>query len=396
MAHSTRSLAQRLKVQQLCRAARESGDLIAEVQQTVRLKRIGQAYNGLCPFHADRIPSLWVYPDGHWHCYGCPPGQNHGSILDWRRQLYGESWSEAARAILQHYGPPPEYRPRPAPDNTTEWPDASTWRHWAQIYRRAWASASLLPADQQALRDRGWDEAAAWAAHGLISMPAFADRSRWSERLGESVAHVPGFSTRDDGTWHGPSGLLIPVRWVDGTPVGAQIRVHRVQTGKYVWWSTPPNVVDDQGQLRYPDGHKAWVIPHWAWPSAQPESTWPEVIVTEGPLKAILIAESLGLPVLGLPGVSTWPTLLQLFQALGRPPERLLLALDQDRPPNPTVQRATQHLAAALRDQWSTITLGQIVWEDDQAKGFDDALMRHAAWRIEAVPSLGNVSSSEN
>jgi hypothetical protein len=40
-----------------------------------------------CPFHEDRNPSLHLYPDGHWYCYGtCQTG---GSIYDFASRWWG-------------------------------------------------------------------------------------------------------------------------------------------------------------------------------------------------------------------------------------------------------------------------------------------------------------------
>jgi len=39
-----------------------------------------------CPFHDDREPSLHLYPDGHWYCYGaCQTG---GSIYDFASRIW--------------------------------------------------------------------------------------------------------------------------------------------------------------------------------------------------------------------------------------------------------------------------------------------------------------------
>ena len=41
----------------------------------------------LCPFHADTVPSLVLYPDDTWHCFGCQAG---GSISDLHKRLTGK------------------------------------------------------------------------------------------------------------------------------------------------------------------------------------------------------------------------------------------------------------------------------------------------------------------
>lgn len=372
----------RQSAQALARAAKASGDLVAEVGQAVRLKRVGRAYNGLCPLHPDKHPSLWVYPDGHWHCYGCPPAHNHGSILDWRMALYGERITEAARAVLHHYGPPPEYahRAKSPPSALTDEPPPATVAAWDAVYRAAVEQGTLAPREAADVARRGLDAATA-ARHGLVSVPA--ERTGWTERLQRPVDGVPGFSTRDGGTWHGPAGLLIPVRLPDGRMVGAQIRAQAVRTGKYVWWSTPPDARTEDGQPRYPGGAKAWVVAHWAWPGARPEAAADEVIVTEGPLKAIVIAEQTGLPVIGVPGVQSWMTALYALHRVP-PPRRVLWALDQDTPPNPAVTAAFRQGRDALARAFPAIRQARILWDGQQAKGFDDALGAGVPWEIQA------------
>lgn len=56
---------------------KERLDLAALVGEYVQLKRAGQHFKGLCPFHNEKTPSFIVSPTkGIWHCFGCfPPGQ---------------------------------------------------------------------------------------------------------------------------------------------------------------------------------------------------------------------------------------------------------------------------------------------------------------------------------
>jgi hypothetical protein len=46
-------------------------DLVDYISQHVKLRKSGNKFQGLCPFHADKkTPSFFVYPTG-WHCFGC-------------------------------------------------------------------------------------------------------------------------------------------------------------------------------------------------------------------------------------------------------------------------------------------------------------------------------------
>ncbi len=50
---------------------RQRTDLAALIAETVVLRQSGKRHNGCCPWHDDRFPSLAVYPDGGWRCFGC-------------------------------------------------------------------------------------------------------------------------------------------------------------------------------------------------------------------------------------------------------------------------------------------------------------------------------------
>ncbi len=48
-------------------------DLVALVQaKGIELKKNGKGWFGLCPFHADKTPSLSINPTKNlWQCFGC-------------------------------------------------------------------------------------------------------------------------------------------------------------------------------------------------------------------------------------------------------------------------------------------------------------------------------------
>jgi DNA primase len=47
-------------------------DIVELIGQSVQLRRAGQNYVGLCPFHQEKDPSFTVSPSKQmFHCYGC-------------------------------------------------------------------------------------------------------------------------------------------------------------------------------------------------------------------------------------------------------------------------------------------------------------------------------------
>lgn len=90
-------------------ALKAAHPLIEIVEQTVQLQRIGLNYRGLCPFHAERTPSFYLYPDsdtgGSWYCFSgrCCRG---GDVFEFLRLRDGVSFPEAV-AYLRNRLPDP-------------------------------------------------------------------------------------------------------------------------------------------------------------------------------------------------------------------------------------------------------------------------------------------------
>jgi DNA primase len=85
-------------------------DLVDLVSQTVELKRAGRHLKGLCPFHSERTPSFYVFPEqGTYHCFGC---SKSGDVFTWLQETQHLDFSEALKQLAQRAGVTlPERRP---------------------------------------------------------------------------------------------------------------------------------------------------------------------------------------------------------------------------------------------------------------------------------------------
>lgn len=372
----------------LIKKAKDSVSILSVIGATVPLRRVGSLAMGRCPFHDDSDPSLAVYAEDrspHYHCFGCPPPQNHGDVIDWVQRQRGGSRKDAAAYLLGTAWPA---APLPAPVATDPWGWVDPDPRALAVYADLWPLLTLEPAHAEWLARRGL-EPAAIAAHGFRSLPL--QREGWPAKLarpGEAqrdLVGLPGFSQWHGGYLHGAAGILLPVRDGRGRIVAAQIRPNRQDGAKYRWWSTPPTFRRDDGTPAYPGGASATPQAHWATPGAvplNPDDPWPEIWVTEGVLKAIIATEYLGLPVLGIPGVRMGSLALRPF--LDGHPASIVVAFDQD-PPASTAARAvaeaTESLVRALAALFPELAaadrLGVAHW-DPAYKGLDDALVADA------------------
>ena len=83
-------------------AIRRSVDIAELVSRYVPLKRSGRGRSGLCPFHQEKTPSFYVWPEtGTWKCFGCGKGGNGFTFL---MEKEGLRFFEAAQQLARDAG----------------------------------------------------------------------------------------------------------------------------------------------------------------------------------------------------------------------------------------------------------------------------------------------------
>ena len=92
---------------------RDRADIVQTVSAYVPLKKNGQNYWGLCPFHNEKTPSFSVSPEKQmYYCFGCKAG---GSVIQFVMEMEHLTFSEAVAHLAdQLHIPLPEMEQDPA------------------------------------------------------------------------------------------------------------------------------------------------------------------------------------------------------------------------------------------------------------------------------------------
>lgn len=106
-----------------------SSDVIAQIKERtsiaelvgehVALGRAGRNLRGLCPFHPEKTPSFYVFPDqGSYHCFGCGA---HGDAFAFTMRTQRADFGSALRDLAQRTGVAlPERRASGSEERRTE------------------------------------------------------------------------------------------------------------------------------------------------------------------------------------------------------------------------------------------------------------------------------------
>ena len=83
---------------------KEKNDIVDVVSSYVNLRRSGNRYLGLCPFHSEKTPSFFVNPAMQlYHCFGCGAG---GTVIHFIEHIENLDFVEAVKFLAQRAGIP--------------------------------------------------------------------------------------------------------------------------------------------------------------------------------------------------------------------------------------------------------------------------------------------------
>ncbi|MEE1124748.1 MAG: DNA primase [Acutalibacteraceae bacterium] len=81
---------------------RDRNDITNVVSSYVNLKKAGRLYSGRCPFHNEKTPSFYVYPDTQsFYCFGCGAG---GEVITFTKKIENLDYIDAVKLLAQRAG----------------------------------------------------------------------------------------------------------------------------------------------------------------------------------------------------------------------------------------------------------------------------------------------------
>ncbi len=81
---------------------KQQADIVRVIGEYVQLKKAGQNFRGLCPFHSEKSPSFNVHPVRQiYHCFGCGVG---GDVFKFVMEMEKCPFPEAIRIVAEKSG----------------------------------------------------------------------------------------------------------------------------------------------------------------------------------------------------------------------------------------------------------------------------------------------------
>ncbi|HXN22300.1 MAG TPA: DNA primase [Candidatus Dormibacteraeota bacterium] len=152
---------------------KQQADIVRIVGEYVRLKKSGQNFTGLCPFHSEKTPSFAVHSTKQiYHCFGCGVG---GDVFKFVIEMEKCAFPEAVRIVAEKCGiaipRPREHSPEERRENQQRAALAEMHREAAAFFVRQLAGTSEGKVARAYLEDRGLD-AETIAGFGLGFAPS--------------------------------------------------------------------------------------------------------------------------------------------------------------------------------------------------------------------------------
>src|SRR5271157_2288935 len=155
---------------------KQQADIVRVIGDYVRLKKSGQNFTGLCPFHGEKTPSFAVHPVKQiFHCFGCGKG---GDVFSFVMEMEKCPFPDAVRIVAEKCGipipRPKERTPEERKENQQRAALIEMHREAQAFFARQLESTAEGRAARAYLDDRGLN-AEAIARFGIGYAPSGGD-----------------------------------------------------------------------------------------------------------------------------------------------------------------------------------------------------------------------------
>ena len=179
---------------------KQQADIVRVVGEYVSLRKSGQNFVGLCPFHSEKSPSFAVHPVKQiYHCFGCGVG---GDVFKFVMELDKIAFLDAVRVVAEKCGiPVPAPRERSPEERRTNQQRTvlvEMHKEAAAFFARQLASTPEGKIARAYLEDRGLDENA--IQHFLIGYAPSGGESlirNLRQKFPEKLIEQSGLASRD-------------------------------------------------------------------------------------------------------------------------------------------------------------------------------------------------------
>jgi DNA primase len=139
---------------------KQQADIVRVIGEYVRLKKSGQNFTGLCPFHGEKTPSFAVHPTKQiFHCFGCGKG---GDVFTFVMEMEKCQFPEAVRIVAEKSGialpAPKERSPEERKENQQRAVLIEIHREAQSFFTKQLETTGEGRAARAYLEDRGMDK----------------------------------------------------------------------------------------------------------------------------------------------------------------------------------------------------------------------------------------------
>ncbi len=232
---------------------RDATDIVELISGYVTLKKKGQNYFGLCPFHQEKTPSFSVNPAKQiFHCFGCQAG---GNVFTFLMRHEGISFPETVKYLAQKIGVALEFDEADATaskENET--------LYYVNEFATGFFSKNLMSAAGQAARDylkkRGISKEIVESFQLGYALPAwdgFIQAAKASYNDNEMLLKAGLILHKEGGHFYDRfrDRIIFPIKNLSGRVVafGGRILTDQPNSPKYI--NSPETPVYEKGKVLY-------------------------------------------------------------------------------------------------------------------------------------------------